>query len=107
MAGVSPARRLRTKTSDITDFFRVGHSATQLRPVQNDLSTSSSMTLEVPSADEGSGLTKKRTTRIPFLGRTRKKSNQSAASSPYASTGARDSMDVGELPSSREPSIDR
>lgn len=106
MAGVSPARRLRTKTSDITDFFRVGHhSAT--RPVQNDLSTSSSMTLEVPSADESTGLTKKRTTRIPFLGRTRKKSNQSAASSPYASMGARDSTDVGELPSSREPSIDR
>lgn len=49
----------------------------------------------------------KKRTKIPFLGHTRKKSNQSGALSPYASTGACGSTDVTELPSSGGPIINR
>lgn len=101
MTGLSPTRGLRTNTSDVTDCFRVGyHRSTQPRPISNDLSTASSMTLEV------SGQMKKRM-KIPFFGRTRKKSNQSGALRPYASTGACGSTDVTELPSSGGQSIHR
>ena len=106
MSNLSPARRLRTKTSDLTDFFRgAGHSSNQARHQDVMLSTSSA-TLEVPSGDEEGG-TRKKITRIPLFGRSRKKSNQSATSSPYvSSTAVRESSDIGEQ-SSRGPSPDR
>ncbi|KAJ3496799.1 hypothetical protein NLJ89_g10435 [Agrocybe chaxingu] len=100
MSGLSPARRLVSKTSDITDFFR-GHSSNQ---AQNDASTSNNPTLEVPHSDSEAVMGKKKITRIPLFGRSRKKSNQSAASSPFtASLNERESADLGGQ-SSRAPS---
>ncbi|KJA25329.1 hypothetical protein HYPSUDRAFT_199855 [Hypholoma sublateritium FD-334 SS-4] len=103
----SPSRGLRAKTSD---FIRgVGYSV-HGRQSQTDLSTLSatSMTLGVPSTSGDEG-TKKKITRIPLFGRSRKKSNQSSSSSPYASTGTvRYSTEAGESSStSRDPSTDR
>ncbi|KAF8153206.1 hypothetical protein B0H34DRAFT_800434 [Crassisporium funariophilum] len=112
MSGLSPARRLRTKTSDLTDFFRGAGHSNQARQVQKDTTAPvQSMNLEVPSSSEleGDGVaqTKKKITRIPLFGRSRKKSNQSTASSPFASTSlVRDSSDIGEAPS-RTTSTDR
>ena len=90
MAGDSPSRRLRAKTSDFTGFFRgAGHSSNQTQKEP-------SVNLEVPSSDtEASSSSKKRVTRIQLFGRSRKKSNQSTASSPFVSS--RDSSDFGEL----------
>ena len=51
-------------------------------------------TLEVPSSDTEAS-SKKRFTRIQLFGRSRKKSNQSTASSPFVPS--RDSSDFGEL----------
>ena len=104
MSGLSPTRRLRTKTSDLTDFFRGnGNPPNQPRQPQKDATTS--MNLEVPSGDETASV-KKRITRIPLFGRSRKKSNQSSSSSPFASF-VRDSSDLGEPSSaSRAPSAD-
>ena len=104
MSGLSPARRLRTKTSDLTDFFRGnGNPSNQPRQSQKDVATS--MNLEVPSGDETASV-KKKITRIPLFGRSRKKSNQSSSSSPFASF-VRDSSDLGEPSSaSRAPSAD-
>ena len=88
MAGSSPSRRLRAKTSDFTGFFRgAGHSSgqTQKEP---------SVNLEVPSSDTEAS-PKKKVTRIQLFGRSRKKSNQSTASSPFVSS--RGSADFGEL----------
>lgn len=117
MSSASPSRGLRAKTSDLTDFFRGGgHSSLQARHSHNDISTTtrSSMALEVPSScDEGAVpmTTKKKITRIPLFGRSRKKSNQSATSSPFAASGGgRYSSEGGELESasaSRGPSTDR
>ncbi|KAH9474794.1 hypothetical protein JR316_0013259 [Psilocybe cubensis] len=92
MSSASP-NRLRTKTSDLTDFFRgAGNSVAQPRSSQSQKDLSSTH-LEVPSGDEAS---KKKTTRIPLFGRSRKKSTQSTASSPFASTsGVRESTDTG------------
>ncbi|KDR77310.1 hypothetical protein GALMADRAFT_225426 [Galerina marginata CBS 339.88] len=103
MSGLSPSRRLRTKTSDLTDFFRgAGHSSSHAR--QQD---AASVNLEVPSGDEAGQTTKKKITRIPLFGRSRKKSNQSTASSPFTTSSlARDSADIGEQ-SSRAASTDR
>ena len=84
MAGNSPSRRLRTKTSDFTGLFR-GAGQTQKEPSAN---------LEVPSSDTEAS-PRKRVTRIHLFGRSRKKSNQSTASSPFVSS--RDSSDFGEL----------
>ena len=81
MAGDSPSRRLRTKTSDFTGFFR----GAPKEPSAN---------LEVPSSDTETS-SKKRVTRIQLFGRSRKKSNQSTASSPFVPS--RDSSDFGEL----------
>ncbi|KAF8161707.1 hypothetical protein BJ912DRAFT_1099764 [Pholiota molesta] len=118
MSSASPSRGLLAKTSDLTDFFRGGgHSSLQARHSNNDISTTtrSSMALEVPSScDEGAVAavpTKKKITRIPLFGRSRKKSNQSATSSPFASSGGgRYSSEGGELEmssASRGPSTDR
>jgi hypothetical protein len=97
MASDSPPRRVRAKTSDFAGFFRgAGHSGTQKEP---------SVNLEVPSSDTETS-SKKRVTRIHIFGRSRKKSNQSTASSPFVSTRASDSADFGEL-SVRAASSDR
>ncbi|EAU84061.2 hypothetical protein CC1G_06923 [Coprinopsis cinerea okayama7 len=90
MSGLTPSR-IRSKTSELTDFFRAGHGHT--RSPANDLSTqsqASTNTLDVSTSTGPDGLAKKKSTRIPFLGRPRKKSN------PYASDSARESSDVGE-----------
>ncbi|TFK31730.1 hypothetical protein BDQ12DRAFT_671642 [Crucibulum laeve] len=101
----SPAQRIRTKTSDLTDFFRGGHNS-HPRQVQSDTEghTLSTPKLEVPADNEGAGVTRKRTTRIPFLGRTRKKSNQSTASSPFATSSGteRESSEQGNRSTSAE-----
>ncbi|KIM41585.1 hypothetical protein M413DRAFT_27901 [Hebeloma cylindrosporum] len=104
MSGLPPARRLRTKTSDLTDFFRgSGNSSTQPRQTQKDITTS--MNLEVPSCDETASV-KKKITRIPLFGRSRKRSNQSSSSSPFTSY-VRESSDLGESSTaSRAPSTD-
>lgn len=97
MAGDSPSRRIRAKTSDFAGFFRgAGHSSSQTQKEP-------SVNLEVPSSDTEAS-SKKRGTRIQIFGRSRKKSNQSTASSPLVS--ARDSADFGEL-SLRAASSDR
>jgi len=104
MSGLSPTRRLRTKTSDLTEFFRGnGNSSNQPRQPQKDVTTSTN--LEVPSGDEAASV-KKKITRIPLFGRSRKKSNQSSSSSPFASF-VRDSSDLGgPSGASRPPSAD-
>ncbi|KAF9485729.1 hypothetical protein BDN70DRAFT_916833 [Pholiota conissans] len=113
MSTASPSRGIRSKTSEFTDFFRgAGHSSLQTRQSHNDISTTSTpaMALEVPSScDEGASVPKKKITRIPLFGRSRKKSNQSSNSSPFASSGGgRYSSEGGELSSaSRGPSTDR
>ncbi|KAF8655722.1 hypothetical protein AX16_002959 [Volvariella volvacea WC 439] len=77
MSSLSPAQRLRTKTSDLTDLFRSGSS----------LGTRSGSQVQLASAlsDQEASTTssKKKTSRIPFLGRSRKKSD--ASSTPPAS----------------------
>ena len=88
MTGNSPSPRVRAKTSDFTGFFRgAGHSSSQIQK-------ETSVNLEVPSSDTEAS-SKKRVTRIHIFGRSRKKSNQSTASSPFVP--ARDSADFGEL----------
>ncbi|KAF8809602.1 hypothetical protein BYT27DRAFT_7187356 [Phlegmacium glaucopus] len=105
MSGQSPSRRLRTKTSEFTEFFRgAGHGSSQARQAQKE----PSVNLEVPSSDTETS-TKKKITRIQLFGRSRKKSNQSTASSPFLSS--RESSDVGEplnraASSDRRPSVD-
>jgi len=97
MSGLSPSRRLRTKTSDLTDFFRGSTiSSPQLQPTQKDPTTSTH--LEVPSGGEATSI-KEKITRIPLFGRSRKKSNHSSSSGPFTSstTHKRDSSDLGEL----------
>ena len=89
MAGSSPSRRLRAKTSDFTGFFR-GASSHNSSQTQKE----PSVNLEVPSSDTEAS-PKKKVTRIHLFGRSRKKSNQSTASSPFVSS--RDSADFGEL----------
>ena len=98
MSGLSPSRRLRTKTSDLTDFFRGStNSSSQLRPIQKDPATSTH--LEVPSGDEATSV-KKKITRIPLFGLSRKKSNVSSSSNLFASsTLVRGSSDLGDLSS--------
>lgn len=102
MSGQTSTQRLRTKTSDLTDFFRSnGQSSSQSR---GDSMPQSS--LEVPQSDDG-GAGKKKITRIPLFGRTRKVSTTSTTSSPYASTNIiRPSSETTDL-SSRAPSADR
>ncbi|KAF9530595.1 hypothetical protein CPB83DRAFT_892559 [Crepidotus variabilis] len=103
MSGHTPAQRLRTKTSDITDFFRGGgQSSTQSRR-----DSTGPTSLEVPPSDNEGGTGKKKITRIPLFGRTRKISTASTSSSPYTSTSnVRPSSETAAL-SSRAPSSDR
>ena len=96
MSGQSPSRRLRTKTSEFTEFFRgtgLGSSQARQEP---------SVNLEVPSDTDANS--KKKITRIQLFARSRKKSNQSTASSPFVSS--RESLEFGEL-ASRPASSDR
>ncbi|KAJ7477188.1 hypothetical protein B0H11DRAFT_2030155 [Mycena galericulata] len=72
--------RLRTKTSDITDFFRTGNSS---RPHAADADEPSSPTF----LSEPESPVKKRSSKIPFLGRQRKKSTHSDASTSASSAG--------------------
>lgn len=94
MSSNSPSRRTRTKTSEFTDFFRgAGHNQSQKEP---------SVNLEVPSSDTEAN--SKKRVKLPLFGRSRKKSNQSTASSPFVSS--RGSSEYGEL-STRANSSDR
>ena len=93
MSTHSPSRRIRTKTTELSDFFRgtAPPSSAQKEP-------SSSLHLEVPSSD--TDVNSKKRVKIQLFGRSRKKSNQSTASSPVSSS--RDSSEFGTL---GEPSI--
>ncbi|KAJ7291145.1 hypothetical protein C8J57DRAFT_1458096 [Mycena rebaudengoi] len=82
MANPSPGQRLRTTTSDITEFFRTGN--TRSRAADPDVPGISSPEL----LSEPESPVKKRSSRIPFLGRSRKKSTQSDASTSASSTRA-------------------
>ena len=97
MSANSPSRRTRAK--EFTDFFRGAGAAASSQPQRE-----SSMNLEVPSSDTEAG-PKKRITRIQIFGRSRKKSNQSTTSTPFASS-SRESSDIGEV-ANRAPSSDR
>lgn len=100
MSGLSSNQqsRPRTMASDISKLFRSVSSSPQKGEKETEAPTSS----ETPTDKAGS--TKKKITRIPLFGRTRKKSNHSSSSSPYASTSLiRGSTDIGEM-SSRPPS---
>ncbi|TFK75678.1 hypothetical protein BDN72DRAFT_892174 [Pluteus cervinus] len=78
MSTLSPTNRLRSKTSDLTDFFRgSGHSANPSARPSNQLHISTT-TLPVPDSNEVAPSPKKKTSRIPFLGRQRKKSQPTA-----------------------------
>ncbi|KAF9054165.1 hypothetical protein BJ165DRAFT_689506 [Panaeolus papilionaceus] len=114
MSGISAPRRLRTKTSDLADFFRStgpsSSSSQQKAPktIDNSVSTPSMM-LEVPSQTDDPS-SKKKITRIPLFGRSRKKSTHSASERPdvTASTSiVRDSADVAYQSSRPTSSSDR
>jgi hypothetical protein len=73
MSGLSPVRRLRTKTSDISDFFRgsSSHHTQRQSPSSIDL-----LQQTLPQqVNEQSSPPKAKRSRIPFLGRSKKKSN--------------------------------
>ncbi|GLB39913.1 hypothetical protein LshimejAT787_0704230 [Lyophyllum shimeji] len=94
MSGLSPSR-VHTKTSQLADFFRghpsrhVHHEPVESPKVSQDL-------LDVPQAEESSTLARKMTTRIPFLGRTRKKSTHSVKSGGLPSTSRGYDSEVAE-----------
>ena len=72
MSGLSPVRRLRTKTSDISDFFRGSSSHPQRQSPSTDL-----LQQTLPQqVNEPSTPQKAKRSRIPFLGRSKKKSSQ-------------------------------
>ncbi|KAJ7047801.1 hypothetical protein C8F04DRAFT_1060154 [Mycena alexandri] len=87
MATPSPGHRLRPKASDITDFFRAGNSS-KSRGTDTDADEPSSPTF----LSEPESLVRKRSSRIPFLGRQRKKSTVSDAST--SSAGRQSDSDV-------------
>ncbi|TEB26883.1 hypothetical protein FA13DRAFT_998416 [Coprinellus micaceus] len=97
MSGISP-RRIRSKTAELTEFLRTGSSSS--RHPDNDVSTASqatAYTLDAPStSSHGATLTKKKSSKIPFLGISRKKSHP--AGSDADSNSMRYSTDVGEHP---------
>ncbi|KAJ7929137.1 hypothetical protein B0H13DRAFT_2543286 [Mycena leptocephala] len=70
----------RLRTTDIADFFRAGHSS---RATDSDEPGPSSPTF---LAEPESPVKRKRSSRIPFLGRQRKKSTQSDASAASTSS---------------------
>ncbi|KAL0946190.1 hypothetical protein HGRIS_012451 [Hohenbuehelia grisea] len=100
MAGLSPARRLRTKTTEFSDFFRGSshNSRAQAFPSANDaprdkhsgLRSASNATLEVPHNEASTSSTSKKfSSKLPFLGRTRKKSNVEEAATNTVRDGRR------------------
>ncbi|KAJ7499388.1 hypothetical protein FB451DRAFT_1205282 [Mycena latifolia] len=89
MATPSPGHRLRTKTSDITDFFRTGRS----RAADADEPGPSSPTF----LSEPESPVRKRSSKIPFLGRQRKKSTHSDASTSASSAGASSRQSDGDV----------
>ncbi|KAJ7265876.1 hypothetical protein B0H12DRAFT_1321096 [Mycena haematopus] len=79
----SPSKpRLHTKTSDLTEFLRTNSRATDVE----ESSPSSPTFLSEPDSP-----VRKRSSRIPFLGRPRKKSTQSDASASSAGPSSRQS----------------
>lgn len=105
MSSHSPSR-LRTKTSDFADFFR--SSTAHSRNIQNDPQiTVPQPLLDVPQSSD-SPTKSKRTTKIPFLGRTRKKSTQSTKSGgPVASTSTSRGYDSSEITDPKSVKKDR
>ncbi|KAF4607964.1 hypothetical protein EYR40_000300 [Pleurotus pulmonarius] len=97
MSGLSPARRLRTKTTDFSDFFRGGSSHGSAQPsnilfAQHDANDNHhrepfdvSNTMEAStSSTHSQSAAKKFSSKLPFLGRSRKKSNVEEASANVA-----------------------
>ncbi|KAH7880502.1 uncharacterized protein C8R40DRAFT_1165467 [Lentinula edodes] len=80
MSGSTPTKRLQLKTSDLTDFFRGSSSGPSSTP---STGSSSEPPLPVPEVNRLSSSSaspsKKRSSRIPFIGRSRKKSIHSDA----------------------------
>ncbi|KAF7354905.1 hypothetical protein MSAN_01405100 [Mycena sanguinolenta] len=78
----SPSKpRLNTKTSDMSDFFRTNSRATDVEAEAPTPSTSTFLS-------EPDSPVRKRSSRLPFLGRQRKKSTQSDASASSAGPSA-------------------
>ncbi|KAF5384064.1 hypothetical protein D9615_003242 [Tricholomella constricta] len=98
MSGLSPSR-VRTKTSELADFFRGQPSRhIQHEPVEGPQTQSTLLT--VPQAQESS--MKKMTTRIPFLGRTRKKSTHPTKSGGLLSSSRGYDSEVAESSASKK-----
>ncbi|KAG6832342.1 hypothetical protein H0H87_001983 [Tephrocybe sp. NHM501043] len=93
---IPPPSRIRSKTSDFTQFFRGPPSR---HSSQHDPVASPAANLAVPDAPESSTPKK---SKLPFLGRTRKKSTQSAKSGTGPPTARGYESEVTELPSSRK-----
>ncbi|KAG6917947.1 hypothetical protein DXG01_017131 [Tephrocybe rancida] len=91
---VATPSRIRSKTSDFTQFFRGQPSrhSSQHDPVE------SPALLAIPDAPES---TTPKKSKLPFLGRTRKKSTHSAKSAVVPSTGRGYESEAAELPSSK------
>ncbi|KAJ6510272.1 hypothetical protein C8R47DRAFT_1208306 [Mycena vitilis] len=81
MTAIPSPHRLRTKTSDIADFFRASSSKSRA----TDVDGPPSPTL---LSDPEFSLVPKRSSKIPFLGRQRTKSIQSDASTSASSAGS-------------------
>ncbi|KAJ7667580.1 hypothetical protein DFH06DRAFT_221951 [Mycena polygramma] len=81
MTAIPSPHRLRTKTSDIADFFRASSSKSRA----TDVDGPPSPTL---LSDPESSLVLKRSSKIPFLGRQRTKSIHSDASTSASSAGS-------------------
>ncbi|KAG6828126.1 hypothetical protein H0H92_009118 [Tricholoma furcatifolium] len=92
-----PPSRIRSKTSDFAQFFRA-HPSRQSS--QTDSVSDSSPTLLSVPVEEESATPKK--SKLPFLGRTRKKSTQSVKSGIVPSLGRGYDSEVAELPSAKK-----
>ncbi|KAG6888178.1 hypothetical protein C0995_010127 [Termitomyces sp. Mi166 len=97
MSGVSSSR-VRSKTTDFAQFFR-GHSSRQSS--QNEPESSH---LRVPEDSES---TTPKKSKLPFLGRTRKKSTPSVKSGLLPSTGRGYESEAAELPATTTTKKDR
>ncbi|KIK63782.1 hypothetical protein GYMLUDRAFT_71900 [Collybiopsis luxurians FD-317 M1] len=98
MSATTPSKKLQLRTSDLTDFFRGSSSG----PSSTSNSLPSSTVLEINTSS--SSPSKKRSTRIPFIGRPRKKSTQSDVAvtsdiiesrSSVTTAGSRSILDYG------------
>ncbi|KAJ7638404.1 hypothetical protein FB45DRAFT_401186 [Roridomyces roridus] len=99
-------QRLRNKTSDITDFFsRASSSSNKLRPLEADQMGGPS---SVSFLSDPESPARRRSTKIPFLGRQRKKSTQSDASASSAgpSSGISDSEMLSPNSKDKQPRSD-